>query len=116
MTHIVEITNNRPGWLSLRLTFPNVGEIVRGHVHLFDHLMTVERGCLQLNCDGRIRTLSPKESVLISRGISHSLRALKRDTVALCEHEIRHENGELYPDAFTSDGIPVEWVQRLTVP
>ncbi len=112
----VEIDQERPGWISIRLTFAEPGDFIKLHKHAFDHWMEGVEGAalLQLHLTGEPRLILPGDSILIPAHAHHGARAVRRGTVLRCAHEIRAENGELYPEAFASDGIPSEWVGRLT--
>ena len=108
------VTHDRPGWISVRMVFDATGASVRGHAHAFDHLMTVEAGRCVISAAGEGLLLSAGESFMVPAHVEHSIVGADMGTVVRCEHEIRHENGDIDPMAFAPGGIPVEWLQRLT--
>lgn len=111
-----ELRHDTPGKVCIVMTFAHAGQYVRGHDHAFDHVMRVAAGVLRVTAGDEARIMRAGEEMLIPEGVRHGLMALASNTVAVCEHEIRGENGELRPDAFAPDGVPIEWVDRLTRP
>ena len=111
---LTEIRQDRPGHVYVTMTFDLPGCYVRGHVHSFDHIMRVRAGALRCVVDGVQTIYRDGDDVLIGAGKAHELWSLASNTVAECDHEIRAENGDLMPDAFSPQGIPLEWVRRLT--
>ena len=109
-----ELRHDRPGKVYVDLLFEKPGDHVRGHEHAFDHVMRVKAGALLCVVDGVQIVLSEGDEFTIAAGKVHELRALSFGTHAECEHEIRAENGEVMPEAFAPDGVPLEWVRRLT--
>jgi mannose-6-phosphate isomerase-like protein (cupin superfamily) len=110
------VEHDRPGWICVRLTYDRLGALTHLHRHAFDHWMTCISGAALVEIDGDKRLVQAGERYLVERGKAHGVVPLSSDTVLLCEHEIRAENGALDPDAFSPDGIPVEWIARLTEP
>lgn len=111
---LTEISQARPGWVSIVMTFDLPGSHVAGHAHSFDHDMTVDCGALRCVVEGAESVVTAGQTVTIAAHKRHSMWSLRSGTVARCEHEIRYENGALMPDAFSPEGIPAEWVARLT--
>lgn len=86
------------------MEFDNVGAVVDGHVHNFDHTTYVVRGAVrieQLDDDGNVvRTVEKKASdgqnwVLIRAGVIHRLTALEPDTLAHCIYSHRNPQGDV---------------------
>jgi hypothetical protein len=71
-------------------------------------------GAALIDLDGERSVVRAGDRYLVEAGKQHGVMALASDTVLLCEHEIRAENGVIDPDAFSAEGIPLEWVSRLT--
>lgn len=108
------ILHDRPGIITVRLEFDAPGEPIAPHVHCFGHTMRVEAGAAKADFDGQCHILRAGEELFIPADVSHGIMPLMGGTVVSCEHEIRKENGEHDPQAFSEDGIPVEWLMRLT--
>lgn len=111
---LTAIEHDRPGWICVRMTYDRPGSFTRLHRHRFDHWMTCIRGRAMVDIDDASTVVTVGDRYLVEAGKAHGVVPLSSDTVLLCEHEIRAENGALMPDAFSPDGIPVEWLQRLT--
>ena len=109
------LRHDRPGKVYVDLFFDLPGQRIPGHVHAFDHVMRVTEGALLCQVDSQDHVLRPGMERVIAAGKRHALMALASNTRAECEHDVRAENGEIMPDAFNADGIPHEWVRRLTV-
>lgn len=108
------ILHDRPGYITVRLEFDAPGEPIRPHVHRFGHTMRVDAGVAEADLDGQRQTLRAGEELFIPADVSHGIMPLVGGTVVSCEHEIRKENGEHDPQAFSPEGVPVEWLMRLT--
>lgn len=111
---LTTIEHDRPGWICVRMTYDHAGCRTLLHRHRFDHWMTVVSGAALIDIDNDRQIVRAGGRYLVEKGRAHSVVPLEPETVLLCEHEIRTENGVLDPEAFSSDGIPVEWVRRLT--
>lgn len=108
------LIHDRPGWITVRLEFDNAGERIDPHIHCFAHAMEVESGAALADLDGERHVVSAGETLTVPAHVRHGIVPLKAGTVVACQHEIRKENGEHDPSAFSTDGIPLEWLQRLT--
>ena len=104
-----------PGVIAVRITWDRGLEPLRGHVHRHEHASRVVQGAVVVSFDGAARCLLQGEMIDVPAGVRHALMPTEPGTVVECEHRIRAENGDLMPDAFDPDGIPLEWVTRLTV-
>ena len=111
---LTEVSHDRAGWIIVTLTYDLPGSETRLHVHRFDHWMTCVSGAARVEIDGEARIVRAGQRYLVEAGKAHGVVPLASNTVLLCEHEIRTANGETMPEAFSPDGIPVEWLQRLT--
>ena len=111
---LTTIEHDRPGWISVRMIYDQPGCRTRLHVHRFDHEMECEAGAALIEIDGQRQVVQVGDRYLVENGKAHGVTPLRSGTVLLCRHEIRRENGEIDPDAFSAEGIPVEWLQRLT--
>lgn len=109
-----EVIHDTPGWIYVEMWFDRVGDYVRGHAHTFDHDMLVMTGALRCVADGVESIHRFGSRVTIPAGVQHELWALESGTMARCLHEIRAENGEHDPHAFSPEGFPVEWLMNLT--
>lgn len=110
-----ELIHDRPGKIGIRLHFLHAGMSVPGHVHAFEHWMRMLSGVLRVEANGVEHILRAGEEMLVPAHVAHGLTSLASNTVAECEHDIREANGVLMPEAFAPDGVPIEWVRRLTV-
>ena len=100
-----------PGAVIVDLIFDRPGQPIKLHRHTFDHVMTCKRGAARIVLDGMQRILKPGESTTVELGVSHSLFSLSSDTVVEC----RHEHADIHPDKMDGAGIPLEWLDRLTL-
>lgn len=110
----IEIANARPGWITVTMTFDAAGDRTPMHAHRHDHEMECRAGAALIEIDGVQTVVKLGDRYLVEPGLRHGAKALQSGTVLVCEHEIRRENGERDPDAFSADGIPLEWIERLT--
>jgi hypothetical protein len=110
---LVEYRQDRPGWVSIRLTFDEPWTHVMPHVHAFEHEMIVESGRLRLRAGDEARELGVGDRFVVPAGVPHGAEPQVGGTIARCDHEIRCANGELLPEAFSPDGVPLEWLPRI---
>lgn len=108
------IEHDRAGWICVRMTYDFAGCRTRLHAHCFDHWMRCEHGLARVEIEGVETIVRAGDRYLVAAGKRHGVLALQSGTVLLCEHEVRAENGQHDPEAFSPDGIPVEWLRRLT--
>jgi mannose-6-phosphate isomerase-like protein (cupin superfamily) len=111
---LTTISHDRPGWIVVRMEYDLPGCRTKLHVHRFDHWMVCEVGAALVEIDGKMDVVKSGDRYLVEKGKAHGVMPIMTGTVLRCEHEIRAENGEHDRDAFSPDGVPVEWVQRLT--
>lgn len=86
------------------MRFSEVGEIVQGHTHNFDHTTYVVSGSVlieALNEDGSVRQSVVKKAseghnwVLIRKDVCHKLTALESGTICHCVYAHRNPQGEV---------------------
>lgn len=110
-----DIRQDRPGKVYVIMRFPEPLLEVPGHIHAFDHVMRVAAGIVRVTVDGASTIYRAGAEVMVPAGVRHAVQALAPDTVVECEHDVRAANGEIDPEAFSPDGIPLEWITRLTI-
>lgn len=108
---LTEITIE-PGAVIVTMTFDRPGDFTEGHRHAFDHDMEVKSGRFLMLLDGVPSVVEAGRRVTVPAGALHGGRALALDTVVRCVH--RH--ADIHPDKTDGEGIPLEWLTRLTIP
>ena len=81
----------------------------RLHSHTFDHWMECVRGLARVEIDGDARVVKPGDRYLVEAHKRHGVQPLALDTLLRCVHE----HADIHPDR-AGDGIPLEWLERLT--
>lgn len=104
---LTEITV-QPGAIVVTLSFDIAGAHTKLHSHAFDHWMECVSGAARIVIDGKQSVLKPGEDYLVEAHQQHSVWPLTSNTVLRCIH--RHD--DIQPGLH--DGIPLEWLRRLT--
>lgn len=99
-----------PGAVVVEMDFDNPGCFTRMHSHTFDHWMECVRGRARIVIDGVQTIVGPGDRYLVEAGKQHGCWSLASDTLLRCVHE----HADIHPDKCPSDGIPLEWLRRLT--
>lgn len=82
----------------------------RLHSHTFDHTMHCDAGRARIEIDGVVSIVGSGDSYLVEAHKQHSVQPLALDTVLRCVHE----HADIHPDKMDGEGIPLEWLDRLT--
>jgi len=85
-----------PGAVVVTMTFDRPGDYTQLHSHAFDHEMQT--------------VLNEGGSYLVEAHKQHGIWPLASGTVLRCVHH--HE--DIHPDMKPEDGVPIEWLHRLT--
>lgn len=99
-----------PGAVIVRMTADVMPCWVKMHRHIFDHDMICKDGSATLSLNGCVRKITAGEKVAVEAHAAHDLVFHKLGTVVEC----RHEHADIHPDKTDGDGIPMEWLDRLT--
>jgi hypothetical protein len=110
----VSYRQDEPGWIVVRLSYDLPGAHTRLHAHAFDHWMRCIAGIAWIDIDDAAHILRPGDEYKVEAHRRHRVLPLAAGTVLDCRHEIRRENGAHDPKAFSAEGIPLEWLRRLT--
>jgi quercetin dioxygenase-like cupin family protein len=100
-----------PGAVVVEMLFDLPGCHTRLHAHTFDHTMHCVSGRARIEIDGDVSIVGPGDSYLVEAHKQHAVWPLALDTVLRCVHE----HADIHPNK-AGDGIPAEWLQRLTTP
>jgi len=98
------------GAVIVTMTFNSLLEFTPMHSHAFDHWMECVKGAAVISIDGIDTVVRAGDKYLVEAHKEHSAKPLESFTVLRCVHE----NSEVDPSK-CEEGIPLEWVNRLTV-
>jgi len=87
-----------------QMHFEQVGDVMEGHSHTFDHQTLVAYGSVGVEVNGVTTDFKAPQIVYIRKGTLHKITALEAGTVAYCIHPIR--DGEELTDIIDPDGVP----------
>ena len=99
-----------PGAVCIRMDFDHPGAFTRLHSHAFDHWMEVVSGSARIVIDGVETIVRQGDRYLVEAHKQHGVWPLESGTVLRCVHE----HADIHPDKLTGEGIPLEWLRRLT--
>ncbi|SNT29231.1 hypothetical protein SAMN06265795_12260 [Noviherbaspirillum humi] len=99
-----------PGAVVIEMDFDVPGCHTRLHAHTFDHWMECVRGSARVEIDGIESIVGPGDRYLVEAHKKHAVHPLALDTLLRCVHE----HADIHPDKTDGEGIPLEWLQRLT--
>lgn len=95
--------------------FANVGDIEQGHTHDHDHVTLLSSGSLEVTVDNIATEFNAPQLIFISQGKKHQLKALSANTVAVCVHALRDDDGMvLSPDMVPQQGEELSRVLKAT--
>ena len=98
------------GCISVRLDYGLPGAFTRLHSHAFEHSMVCVAGSARIELDGQATVVRAGDRYQVAAHRQHGVWPLERATVLLCEHL----NADIDPAKVDGDGIPLEWLRRLT--
>lgn len=99
-----------PGAVVVEMNFDMPESFTRLHSHTFDHWMECVRGSALIVIDGVKTVVRAGDRYLVEAHKQHSVFPLESDTLLRCVHE----HDDIHPDKIDGEGIPLEWLQRLT--
>ena len=99
-----------PGRVCIRMDFDRFGDHTRLHSHAFDHWMECISGSARIVIDGEQTIVRKGDRYLVEAHKQHGVWPLESGTVLRCIHE----HADIHPDNINGDGIPIEWLRRLT--
>lgn len=98
------------GAIVVTMTFDRPGDYTQLHSHAFDHEMQCVSGAARIVIDDVQTILNEGGSYMVEAHKQHGVWPLASNTVLRCVH--KHD--DIRPDMKPGDGIPIEWVARLT--
>lgn len=98
------------GCICVRLDYDLPGTFTRLHSHAFEHSMLCVAGSARVELDGQATIVRAGERYQVAAHRQHGVWPLERATVLLCEHL----HADIDPAKQDGDGIPLEWLRRLT--
>jgi len=101
-----------PGAVIVTMTFDRPGDHTKLHSHAFDHEMQCVRGAARILIDDVQKILREGENYMVEAHKQHGVWPLASGTVLRCVHH----HDDIHPDMKPEDGIPIEWLRRLTDP
>lgn len=99
-----------PGAVIVTMEFDQPCSYTRLHSHAFDHWMECVSGSARIVIDGESQTVRPADRYMVEAHKQHGVWPLEVGTVLRCVHE----HADIHPDKKPADGIPLEWLERLT--
>lgn len=70
------------------MVFKDVGAVMEGHSHVYDHVTLIASGKVAITSNGRTTEFEGPHLVVIPKGVTHRIRALEPWTVAVCIHAV----------------------------
>lgn len=99
-----------PGAVVVTMEFDTPCSFTRLHAHTFDHWMTCIKGRARIVIDDALSTINAGDRYMVEAHKKHGVWPLETGTVLRCVHE----HADIHPDKKPADGIPLEWLERLT--
>lgn len=87
-----------------QMSFAEVGDVMEGHSHMFDHQTLLGHGSLRAEVEGKVVDFKAPQMIFIRKGKIHKFTALEPNTVAYCLHPLR--DGDNIEDIIDPDGDP----------
>lgn len=97
-----------PGAVIVTMHFDEPACHTRLHSHAFDHWMECVAGSARIEIEGVVTIVRPGDRYLVAAHQRHGVWPLELDTILRCVHE----HADIQPGLH--DGIPIEWLDRLT--
>lgn len=98
-----------PGAIVVEMEFDMPESFVRLHSHTFDHWMECVKGSALIDIEGAGSVVKAGDRYMVEAHKRHGVRPLTVGTVLRCVHDCPG----VHPDG-ARDGIPQEWLNRLT--
>lgn len=99
-----------PGAVVVTMEFDQPGSHTRLHSHTFDHWMECASGSARIVIDEHQSVVRAGDCYMVAAHKRHGVWPLESGTVLRCVHE----HADIHPDKKPLDGIPIEWLHRLT--
>ena len=99
-----------PGAIIVTMEYDLPGCHTKLHSHTFDHVMECVSGAARIVIDGETTIVTAGDKYLVEAHKQHGIWSLLSHTVLRCVHE----HADIHPDKKPRDGIPREWLTRLT--
>ena len=99
-----------PGAVIVEMLFDLPGTFTRMHAHTFDHWMECVSGAARIVIDGVETIIKQGDRYMVAAHKHHGCWPLASGTLLRC----RHEHADIDPAKADGDGIPLEWLDRLT--
>jgi quercetin dioxygenase-like cupin family protein len=93
-----------------QMVFLEVGDVMEGHSHLFDHQTLLGYGSLRAEVEGKVVDFKAPQMIFIRKGKVHKFTSLEPNTVAYCIHPLR--DGDNLEDIIDPEGDPMATSQR----
>ena len=100
----------KPGAVVIDLEFDLPGCFNRLHSHTFPHWMRCISGSARIVIDDIETIVRKGDRYLVEAGKQHGVWPLESGTHLQCEHN----HPDIHPDKMDGEGIPLEWLDRLT--
>jgi len=71
-----------------------VGDIITGHAHTFDHITLLARGRVMMSAEGVDKEHVAPKLIVTPKGLIHKFEALDKNCILCCVHAIRDGDGE----------------------
>ena len=97
------------GAVVVTMDFDLAGAYTKLHSHSFDHWMECVKGSARIVIDSVQSVIRPSDKYLVEAHKEHEVFPLESGTILRCVHE----HSDIHPDN-TLNGIPLEWLDRLT--
>lgn len=73
-----------------QLTFREAGQVMRSHVHCYDHQTLLAAGRIAMHVEGEETTIHDAPTILVVKaGLTHEFLSLQPNTVLYCIHAIK---------------------------
>lgn len=98
------------GAVIVTMEFDTLGCVTRLHSHTFDHWLTCIKGSARVVIDGVETIVREGDRYLVEAHKQHGVFPLETGSILEC----RHEHDDIHLSDKPHDGIPMEWLSRLT--
>lgn len=88
-----------------QMHFEEVGDVMEGHSHTYDHQTLLGHGSIRAEVEGRVVDFKAPQVIFVRAGKAHKFTALEPNTVAYCIHPLR--DGDSVEDIIDPEGDPI---------
>lgn len=82
-------------WIRQKV-FTEIGEVIGGHKHNYDHVSLLATGSVEVEVDGVVRQFDAPTFLVIRKDKVHNVKALTENVTWFCVFASRDINGEVY--------------------